>query len=99
MPVRQKEIHMSISVIVPALLRGLTHGEKTVSVPGTSVAEAIDHLERQFPGFKAKLVQGDQVHRFVNIYVNEEDIRFASGLKTPLKPGDSLTVLPAVAGG
>ncbi|ENO90246.1 MoaD/ThiS family protein [Thauera linaloolentis] len=90
---------MSVSVIVPTLLRPLTNGEKEVYAQGNSVAEAIDHLETQFPGIKARLVNGDQVHRFVNIYVNEDDIRFADGLRTLVKAGDSLTVLPAVAGG
>ncbi|TBU96795.1 MoaD/ThiS family protein [Stutzerimonas kirkiae] len=90
---------MSISVIVPTLLRPLTHGEKNVSVEGNSVAEAIDNLESRFPGIKARLISDDRVHRFVNIYVNEDDIRFADGLDTPIKAGDSLTVLPAVAGG
>ncbi|HAQ25973.1 MAG TPA: molybdopterin synthase sulfur carrier subunit [Pseudomonas sp.] len=90
---------MSISVIVPTLLRPLTNGEKKVFTEGNSVAEAIENLERQFPGMKARLVSAEQVHRFVNIYVNEGDIRFAEGLNTPLKAGDSLTVLPAVAGG
>ena len=90
---------MSISVIVPTLLRPLTNGEKRVSTHGNSVAEAIDNLERQFHGIKARLVNAEQVHRFVNIYVNEDDIRFADGLNTPIKAGDSLTVLPAVAGG
>ncbi|MCQ4298056.1 MoaD/ThiS family protein [Pseudomonas stutzeri] len=90
---------MSISVIVPTLLRPLTNGEKTVFTQGNSVAEAIENLEHQFPGLKARLVSAEHVHRFVNIYVNEDDIRFSDGLNTPLKAGDSLTVLPAVAGG
>lgn len=90
---------MSISVIVPTLLRNLTNGEKKVSVKGNSVAEVIENLDSQYPGMKAKLVHGDQVHRFVNIYINEEDIRFSNGLNTPVRVGDSLTVLPAVAGG
>lgn len=90
---------MSVSVIVPTLFRILTRGEKTVSAQGGSVAEVLDHLDQQFPGLKAKLVQGDQLQRFVNLYVNEDDIRFAQGLQTPVRSGDSLTVLPAVAGG
>ncbi|WP_418648627.1 MoaD/ThiS family protein [Thauera butanivorans] len=90
---------MSILVVVPTLLRPLTNGEKRVSAQGSSVAEVIDHLESQFPGIKAKLVHGDRVHRFVNVYINEDDIRFADGLDTPVKAGDTLTVLPAVAGG
>jgi molybdopterin converting factor small subunit len=81
------------------LLRPLTNGEKKVQAQGASVGEVIEHLEGQFPGIKARLMSGEDLHRFVNIYVNEEDIRFSDGLKTATRAGDSLTVLPAVAGG
>lgn len=90
---------MSVSVIVPTLLRPLTKGEKKVEAQGSSVGDVIDYLDGQFPGIKEKLVSGGQLHRFVNVYVNENDIRFTEGLKTPIHSGDSLTVLPAVAGG
>ncbi|AZV93010.1 molybdopterin synthase sulfur carrier subunit [Bordetella sp. J329] len=90
---------MSISVSIPTLLRNLTNGEKKVSAQGSSVAEVIESLESQFPGIKAKLMHGNLIHRFVNIYVNEDDVRFADGLGTPVNAGDSLTILPAVAGG
>jgi len=90
---------MSISVLIPTLLRPLTNGEKTVQAQGRCVGEVIDHLDRQFPGIKEKLVNGEALHRFVNVYVNDNDVRFADGLKTPIQTGDSLTVLPAVAGG
>lgn len=90
---------MSISILVPTLLRPLTKGEKKVQAQGSSVAEVIDHLERQFPGIKDKIISGDQLRCFVNVYVNETDVRFADGLKTSVRSGDSLTVLPAVAGG
>lgn len=90
---------MSISVSIPTLLRPLTNGEKKVQAQAASVGEVIEHLEGQFPGIKARLMNGEDLHRFVNIYVNEEDIRFSDGLKTATRTGDSLTVLPAVAGG
>lgn len=90
---------MSVSVIIPTLLRSLTEGEKKVQAQGKSVGEVIDYLDGQFPGIKERLVSGDQLHQFVNIYVNDGDVRFAEGLKTPIRAGDSLTVLPAVAGG
>ncbi len=90
---------MSVSVVIPTLLRPLTQGEKRVEAQGDCVARVIDDLEGRYPGIKARLISGDEVHRFVNIYVNENDIRFAAGLKTPIRAGDSLTVLPAVAGG
>ncbi|SDH68460.1 MoaD family protein [Pseudomonas flavescens] len=90
---------MSISVIVPTLLRTFTQDKKRVDVQGHTVLEVIEHLERDYPGIKARLIGDGQVHRFVNIYVNDDDIRFADNLATALKPGDAITILPAVAGG
>ncbi|OOV92116.1 MULTISPECIES: MoaD family protein [unclassified Pseudomonas] len=90
---------MSISVNVPTLLRTFTHDKKRVEVQGTTVLEVIEHLERDYPGVKERLIGDGQVHRFVNIYVNDDDIRFADNLATALKPGDAITILPAVAGG
>ncbi|HBP28175.1 molybdopterin synthase sulfur carrier subunit [Advenella sp. S44] len=90
---------MSISIAVPTILRPLTNGEKKVQAQGETVADIIKHLDTQFPGVGERLVKDGQVHRFVNIYVNDNDIRFCEGLDTKTKPGDSLTVLPAVAGG
>lgn len=90
---------MTISVLVPTLLRNLTGGEKNISTQGNSVAEVIGNLEQQYPGLKRKLVNENQVHQFINIYINESDIRFANGLETPIKTGDKITILPAVAGG
>ena len=90
---------MSVSVIVPTLLRPLTDGQKQVQAQGDTVRHIIEHLDSRYPGIKASMVKDDQVHRFVNIYVNDDDIRFADGLATPIRPGDQLTVLPAVAGG
>jgi len=90
---------MSVSVTIPTLLRPLTNGEKSVQAQGACVADVINHLDHQFPGIKEKLVSGDALHRFVNVYINDNDVRFADGLKTPVQAGDNLTVLPAVAGG
>ncbi|MFS0825773.1 MoaD/ThiS family protein [Pseudomonas phoenicis] len=90
---------MSVSVMVPTLLRPLTEGQKKVQAQGETVRHLIDHLDAHYPGIKARLVQGDEVHRFVNLYVNDDDIRFAEGLDTRTATGDTLTVLPAVAGG
>ncbi|MBK5540446.1 MoaD family protein [Pseudomonas sp. TH05] len=90
---------MSISVNVPTLLRTFTHDKKRVEVQGATVLEVIEHLERDYPGVKERLIGDGQVHRFVNIYVNDDDIRFADNLATALKPGDAITILPAVAGG
>ena len=90
---------MPVSVMVPTLLRPLTEGQKKVEAQGETVRQLIDQLDQRYPGIKGRLVHDDQVHRFVNIYVNDEDIRFADGLATVIAAGDRLTVLPAVAGG
>ena len=90
---------MSIFVTVPTLLRTFTQDQKRVEVQGQTVLEVIEDMEKQYPGVKERLIGDGQVHRFVNIYVNDDDIRFADNLATVLKAGDSLTILPAVAGG
>ncbi|WP_335944675.1 MoaD/ThiS family protein [Pseudomonas sp. G166] len=90
---------MSIFVTVPTLLRTFTQDKKRVEVQGQTVLEAIEYMEEQYPGVKERLIGDGQVHRFVNIYVNDDDIRFVDNLATALKAGDSLTILPAVAGG
>ncbi len=90
---------MSITVIIPTILRPLTNEQKRIDMEGNKVSEIIDHMERQYPGIKEKLVTGGSAHRFINIYVNDNDIRFQDGLATSLRDGDVLTILPAVAGG
>ncbi len=91
---------MSITVIIPTILRPLTNDQKRINMSGGfKVSEVIDEMEQQFPGIKAKLIAGGAAHRFINIYVNDNDIRFCDGLATSLQDGDVLTILPAVAGG
>lgn len=90
---------MSVSVSIPTLLRPLTENEKRIEVDGDTVRELIDHMERRYPGIKARLMNDDGMHRFVNVYVNDNDIRFADELDTCLREGDDVTILPAVAGG
>jgi len=90
---------MSIKVIIPAILRPLTNQQKHIDIDGIKVSEVIDRMEQQYPGIKAKLVSEGSAHRFINIYVNDNDIRFQEGLATPLQEGDVVTILPAVAGG
>lgn len=90
---------MSVSVTIPTLLRALTQNQKRVEVEGRTVLELIEQMEQQYPGIKGRLMDGDAMHRFVNIYVNDNDIRFAEDLATSLRPGDAVTILPAVAGG
>ena len=90
---------MAIEVRIPTILRTYTDGAKSVSGEGGSLAELIDHLESAHPGIKERLVEGSDLRRFVNVYVNDEDVRFTGALDTQVKDGDSVTILPAVAGG
>ncbi len=90
---------MAIEVRVPTILRTYTDGAKSVSGQGGSLAELIDDLEANHPGIKDRLVDAGDLRRFVNVYVNDEDVRFTGGLTTPLSDGDQVVVLPAVAGG
>lgn len=90
---------MTVVVNIPSILRQLTCNLKRVDVKANNVIEVIDQLEKMYPGIKERLVSEDKVHNFINVYVNEEDIRFLDELKTPVKSGDELTILPAVAGG
>ncbi len=90
---------MSITVHIPTLLRALTQDRKRVEGTGRTVLEVIESIDRQHPGLKDRLVNEGRAHRFMNLYVNDDDIRFADDLATPVKAGDTLTILPAVAGG
>ncbi len=91
---------MAIEVRIPTILRSYTDGAKAVKGAGGSLTTLLDDLESRHTGLKGRLVTDEgALHRFVNVYVNDEDVRFLGGLETPLKDGDSVTVLPAVAGG
>jgi molybdopterin synthase sulfur carrier subunit len=90
---------MAIEVRIPTILRTYTAGEKAVPGEGGSLAELIDNLESSHPGIKDRLIEGEDLRRFVNVYVNDEDVRFTGGLETSLSDGDQVVVLPAVAGG
>ncbi|HTK92482.1 MAG TPA: ubiquitin-like small modifier protein 1 [Verrucomicrobiae bacterium] len=91
---------MSVLVRIPTPLRSLTKGAAEVQGSGDTVGDIIQDLERQFPGLRDRLVdEGGDLRRFINIYVNEEDIRFLEGARTSLKAGDSLSIVPAIAGG
>ena len=91
---------MGVPVRIPTPLRGVTKGAAEVQAAGDTVSAVIEDLERQFPGLRDRLVdEGGELRRFINIYVNEEDIRFLEGAKTTLKPGDSVSIVPAIAGG
>ena len=91
---------MGVPVRIPPPLRRVTKGAAEVQAAGDTVSAVIEDLERQFPGLRDRLVdEGGELRRFINIYVNEEDIRFLEGAKTTLKPGDSVSIVPAIAGG
>lgn len=90
---------LSIQVSIPTILRALTNEQKHVLASGANVREVIEFIEQRHPGVQALLLADDKVHRFVNIYVNDQDIRFGDGLATPVCAGDAITILPAVAGG
>jgi sulfur-carrier protein len=90
---------MSIEVRIPTILRTYTGGEKAVSGEGATLAALIDDLEANHPGLKDRLLQDGELRRFVNVYINDEDVRFLGALEAPLKDGDNVVVLPAVAGG
>jgi sulfur-carrier protein len=91
---------MSIEVRVPTILRSYTNGQKAVHAEGETVADLLTDLDSRYPGIRARLVTEEGgLHRFVNVYVNDEDVRFTGSLDTVLKDGDSVTILPAVAGG
>ena len=91
---------MTVQVKIPTILRTYTDGQKAVSGQGANLAALLDDLETRHAGLKGRLVTDDgSLHRFVNIYVNDEDVRFTGSLDTELSDGDSVTILPAVAGG
>lgn len=91
---------MPVTVLIPQPLRGLTGNQARVQATGSSLADCIEHLEAAYPGVRERLLDDTgQLRRFVNIYVNGEDVRFDSGLQTPLNDGDEVSIVPAVAGG
>jgi molybdopterin synthase sulfur carrier subunit len=90
---------MAIEVRIPTILRTYTGGEKAVSGAGTSLSALIDDLEANHPGIKDRLIDNGDLRRFVNVYINDEDVRFIGGLEAELSDGDQVVVLPAVAGG
>lgn len=94
------ETDAEIEVRVPGMLRGATAGEKVVRGQGSSVREVFDDLATRYPGFGEGLFGPDkQLRQFVNVYLDDEDIRYLGGLETEVKPGDSISILPAIAGG
>lgn len=91
---------MSVKVRIPTPLRGLTKGQGEVEGKGGSINELIENLEKEYNGLKERICdETGSVRRFINIYVNEEDIRFLQGTATTLKAGDMISIVPAIAGG
>jgi MoaD family protein len=90
---------MTVEVKVTATLQKMVGGQRVIQADGATVGEVIDDLDRKHPGIKDMVMVDGQIHRFVNIYLNDEDVRFLSQLDTPLKEGDVLSILPALAGG
>jgi molybdopterin synthase sulfur carrier subunit len=90
---------MSIEVRIPTILRSYTGDAKTVEGSGATLDELITDLESRHPGLRDRLVEDGALRRFVNVYLNDEDVRFLGGIATPVADGDTVTVLPAVAGG
>ncbi|HVR34832.1 MAG TPA: MoaD/ThiS family protein [Methylomirabilota bacterium] len=91
---------MPVKVRIPTPLRKLTNDEEIVEVNAGDVAAAITELQSRYPGIQERLVdESGAVRRFVNVYVNEEDIRFLQNQKTALKDGDEISIIPAIAGG
>ena len=90
---------MAVEVRIPTILRPYTGGEKAVDGAGATLGALIDDLESRYPGLRERLVDEAGLRRFVNVYLNDEDVRFLGGLDTAVADGDSVTILPAVAGG
>ena len=90
---------MAIEVRIPTILRTYTDGQKAVDASGDTLAGLIEDLETNHPGLRDRLIEGEDLRRFVNVYINDEDVRFLGGLEAPLADGDQVVVLPAVAGG
>ena len=90
---------MSITVSIPTILRSYTANARSVDAAGDTLTDVISDLDQQFPSLGDRLLENGELRRFVNIYINDEDVRFLGSLTAPLSDGDTITVLPAVAGG
>ncbi|EMF50571.1 sulfur transfer protein [Streptomyces bottropensis ATCC 25435] len=96
---RQEPHTMAIEVRIPTILRQYTDGQKAVEGAGATLADLFTDLESRHTGIHARIVDGGELRRFVNVYLNDEDVRFLEGINTKLSDGDNVTILPAVAGG
>lgn len=91
---------MSVEVRIPTVLRKYTNGERAIEAQGSNLLEVIESVDQKFPGFKSQVIAdtGD-LHRFINLYLNDEDVRYLESLSTKVATGDVVNILPAVAGG
>ena len=94
-----KEELMPIKVRIPTPLQKFTNGKTEVECAAKTIAELVEALEKDYPGMKERLSEGGKIRRFINIYVNDEDIRFVNKEDTVLKDGDNISIVPAIAGG
>jgi molybdopterin synthase sulfur carrier subunit len=90
---------MAVKVRIPTPLQKFTNGKAEVESGAKNIVELVDALEKDYPGMKERLSDGGKIRRFINIYVNEEDIRFMNKEETALKDGDTVSIVPAIAGG
>jgi molybdopterin converting factor small subunit len=90
---------MAIEVRIPTILRTYTDGAKAVEGSGDTLDSLFSDLDARHPGLRERLVDGGELRRFVNVYLNDEDVRFLGGINTEVATGDNVTILPAVAGG
>ncbi len=90
---------MIVEIRLAANLQRLVGGQRAIKIEGSTVIELLDRLDEQYPGFKQQIISDGQLHRFVNIYLNGEDVRFLQGLDTSTNSGDEVSIVPAVAGG
>ncbi|GAA1903723.1 MoaD/ThiS family protein [Streptantibioticus ferralitis] len=90
---------MAIEVRIPTILRTYTGGAKSVEGSGGTLAELFVDLDTRYTGIRERVVDGEELRRFVNVYLNDEDVRFLDGIDTAVADGDNVTILPAVAGG
>jgi molybdopterin synthase sulfur carrier subunit len=91
---------MAVTVLIPTPLRGLTKEQETVEAEGQTIGDIVANLEKQYPGLKERLCDDNgEIRRFVNVYLNQEDIRFKEGNQTAVADGDEVSIVPAIAGG
>jgi molybdopterin synthase sulfur carrier subunit len=90
---------MSIRVNIPTPMRQYTENQAVVEAAGTTIKDLLDNLGKKYPGIASRIFENGQVRRFVNVYLNDEDIRYLDSLQTGVKDGDEVSIIPAVAGG